>query len=59
MPCASDVVEGVIDASAVTVASRDDAAPAAANGFTVVAQPQAHGCETLKTWMVSMRKEMV
>ena len=59
MPCASDVVDGVIDASVVTVASHDDAAPAAANGFTVVAQPQAHGCDALKTWRVAMRKEMV
>ena len=59
MPCASDVVEGVIDATAVTVASQDDAAPAAANGFAVVAQPQAHGCDALKTWRVAMRKEMV
>ena len=59
MPCASDVVEGVIDATAVTVASQDDAAPAAANGFAVVAKPQAHGCDALKTWRVAMRKEMV
>ncbi len=59
MPCASDIVDGVLDISAETLATDNEAAPTVSSGFVVMDVPCAKSGTDYTRYSLSARKEMV
>lgn len=58
LPVASDVVHGVVEVSAETVATGGESAPGAGSGFTLTALPVSKGEASYVRHQVTVRKEL-
>ena len=58
MPCASDVVQGRLTASATMYAADGEDAPTAANQFTSVGEPKSCGDTDYQLWSITAEKEI-
>lgn len=57
-PCASDVVEGMMEVEAVTLAPKGESAPTATAGWHELGAPQATDALGYQEWRIAARKEM-
>lgn len=58
MPCASDVVNGVLMAEAMTIAPNLEDPPIAGGGFTSLGEPRSGAESTYQSWSFTAQKEL-